>query len=112
MDLKIQIISLLFSYLYGILFSFLLNFNYKIIYLKNKLYKILTTFLFVIVCTLIYFIILKIINEGIVHLYFFLMIILGFFTVNNKFKSLRIVILRFKCYNQNNKEDKNDKEKK
>ena len=111
MDLNLQIISLLFSYFFGILFSFLLNLNYKIIYQKNKLYRIITTLLFVLLCTLVYFIVLKKINEGIIHPYFFLMIILGFFTVNSKLRPLRFVFSKLKCYNVNNKGGKYDKEK-
>lgn len=79
MNLKVQIISLLFSFLYGICFSFLVNVNYKFLFAKKLVYKILITLLFIIDMSLLYFIIIKRINNGIIHSYFLLMILLGFY---------------------------------
>lgn len=45
---------------------------------KNKIYKIFFTFIYILDATLLYFIIIKKINNGIVHLYFLLFIGLGF----------------------------------
>lgn len=82
MNIKLQIITLLFSFLYGIFFSFFLSFNYKFIYSDKRIFKIIISFLFIIVCVLLYFIILKNINNGIFHIYEILMIILGFVLEN------------------------------
>lgn len=77
MDLRIQILTLGYSFLYGIFFSFLLTINYRLIY-NNKLYvKWLITVFFVINNILIYFLILKKINNGIIHPYLLLVFILG-----------------------------------
>lgn len=79
MNLKIQVFSLIFSFLYGILFSFLVNINYKYLFNKKKIFQVVFTFIFIIDMALIYFLVLKILNEGIIHSYFLLMIIFGFY---------------------------------
>jgi len=78
MVLKTQIILLFFSFIFGAFFSFMLTLNYKFIYGEKKVFNILTTFSFVLVNTLIYFLILKQINNGILHPYSIICIILGF----------------------------------
>lgn len=93
-ELSIQIKSLIFSFFYGILFSILLNINYKYIYDGPLFYRIAITFLFVLNNVLLYFIIIKILNDGIIHLYFIIMLILGFFTVNVNLKKLKFEKLK------------------
>ena len=78
MILKIQIYSILYSFLYGMNFYALLEVNYKIIYESKLFIKIIYSLLFLLVNTLLYFIILIRINNGIVHIYFLLSIILGY----------------------------------
>ncbi len=82
MNIKLQIITLVFSYLYGIFFSFFLGLNYKFIYSDKKIIKTIISFLVVIISVLIYFIILKKINNGIFHIYEILCIIIGFISDN------------------------------
>ena len=93
MILKIQLKSIIFSFLYGCFFNLLLKINYKYIYYSKGILKILINLFFVIDNTLLYFIILRYINNGIFHFYFLLSIILGFIFVNilsNKvFKKLK-----------------------
>lgn len=76
MSLNIQIISLLYSFIFGIIFYFLVLLNKKYLY-NNKL-SFIVCLLFVIDNVLLYFIILRYINNGIFHIYFFITIILGF----------------------------------
>ena len=78
MPLVIQIYSLLFSFGYGIFFFILLELNCKFIYSNNIVMKVLSTFIFVIFNTLLYFIGLKKINNGIIHIYFLLMILFSY----------------------------------
>lgn len=78
MSIKIQIISIIFSFIFGILFSLFTNLNYKYLFSKNKFYKIFFTFIYILDATLIYFLIIKKINNGVVHLYFLLFIGIGF----------------------------------
>lgn len=80
--LNIQIKSILFSFLYGILFSFFTSLNYKYIYFSKGVLKIIFNIFFAIDNVLIYFIILRFINNGIIHYYFVIALILGFISVN------------------------------
>lgn len=82
MNLTIQLNLLAFSFFYGIFVSLLINLNYKLLYNENKLIKILSTILFVGVNVLLYFIILLRINNGILHFYSLLIIVVGFILEN------------------------------
>lgn len=82
MNIKLQIITLLVSFLYGIFFSFFLSLNYKFIYNDKKIIKISISFLAVLISVLLYFIILRKINYGIFHIYEVLALILGFIIEN------------------------------
>lgn len=82
MALTTQLHLLVFSFLYGIVFSILINLNYKFLYNDKKLLKTIFTIAFVLVNVLIYFIILLKINNGILHIYSLLMIIIGFILEN------------------------------
>lgn len=91
MNYKLQIISLLYSFGYGMFF----NFGYKLnmsFYKKNKLYNIVLDILYIVITSLLYVTILYKINKGIFHIYFIIMLLLGYFLsilVKNK-------IIRFK----------------
>ncbi len=78
MNLKLQILTLSYSFLYGILFSLLLSLSYKLIYNKNKHIKIVSTCFFILTNVIIYFLLLKKINSAIIHPYYLLIFILGF----------------------------------
>jgi hypothetical protein len=93
-ELSIQIKSLIFSFFYGILFFLLLKINYKYIYGCSLIYKIIINLLFVMNNVILYFIILKKINNGIIHFYFILMIIAGYFTGNYHFRRIKIEIFK------------------
>lgn len=78
MILKVQIISLLFSFGYGIIFFLLLELNYKFLYNGKTIYRIIVSFLFVLFISLLYFISMLKINNGILHIYFFLSLFTGY----------------------------------
>ncbi len=82
MNLTIQLNLLTFSFFYGIFVSLLINLNYKFLYNERKLIKILSTILFVGINVLLYFIILLRINNGILHFYSLLIIVVGFILEN------------------------------
>ena len=71
MILKVQVISLIISFLYGILF-YVTTYKYKY---YRKIYLI------VFIDTLIYFYALIKVNNGIIHIYMLLMIILGYILI-------------------------------
>ena len=77
MILIIQIKSILFSFIYGIFFEFMYKINYKFLLPNNLFLKIIINMLFIIDNVLLYFILISKINGGILHLYFFIFLILG-----------------------------------
>ncbi len=91
MDLKLQILSILFSFGYGIISSYLYNLNYNFIHDTTILYKLVINILFCVNLGLIYFILIKVINYGVVHIYFVFSFIVGFVLFVNKYKFLRNV---------------------
>ena len=78
MELSVQIKILIISFVYGILLSYILKFQYKYFFESKLWYKVLLTIFFVFDIVLLYFYILRAINNGIFHLYFIFLIILGF----------------------------------
>ena len=78
MILRIQIYSLLFSFFYGIFVFFLLELNYKLLYTVKMLYKIIISFFFVMFISLLYFYGLLKINNGIIHIYFLIVMFTGY----------------------------------
>lgn len=91
MDLKLQILSMLFSFGYGIISSYLYNLNYNFIHNTTILYKLVINILFCVNLGLIYFILIKVINYGVVHIYFVFSFIVGFVLFVNRYKFLRNV---------------------
>lgn len=96
MNLKTQVFSLIFSFFYGGLFSVLVNINYYFIFNRRKLFRIAFTITFVFIMSLLYFYILNIINNGIVHVYFFLLILIGFYIGFPYGKKLRSLVNKCK----------------
>ncbi len=96
MNLNMQINTLLASFLYGIFFSRMLDINYRFIYNSKKIYRIVISFLFIILNVLIYFIILLHVNNGILHNYGILAVVLGVlfdhFIVNKTAKNVYKII--------------------
>ena len=78
MALKIQIYSFLVSFFYGIFFYFMLEINSRFIYSSNKVIKVIFSFLFILFNALLYFMILLKVNNGYIHIYFFLCILVGY----------------------------------
>ena len=106
MTAQTQIIVLLFSYLYGLIFYFLNKLNTSIIKNQKRFYQSFLTILFMYNIVLIYLITLFKLNNGNFHLYFFLMLTLGFLSgyklnkllLNNvKFQNF-LAKLKKKCY--------------
>lgn len=95
MRLKLQIITLLFSFLFGIYFSFMIDISKKIILNKNKFIKIIFSFLIVFLNALLYFLILLKLNNAIIHPHFLIVFIVGFF-VENYISTIMKRIVKFK----------------
>ena len=78
MSLLIQLKLIIFSFFFGIYLSIMLKINYKYIYKTKILYRILVNTAFTLFNTLLYFFILLKINQGILHYYSLICIVLGF----------------------------------
>ncbi len=78
MILKLQVLSLLYSFFFGMVFFILLELNSKFLYEGRMVYRIIVSFLFVIFISLLYFFGLIKINNGVVHVYFFLSLFTGY----------------------------------
>lgn len=78
MELSIQLQAITVSFVYGILFSYLIKIQYRYLFESKLYYKILITTLFVFDNCLLYFLILRMINNAMFHIYFLLLIILGY----------------------------------
>ena len=77
-DLKIQIISILFSFVFGVVFYILVFLNRYVLFNVKKYIQIVSTFLFMFDMSLLYFICIKFINNGFMHPYFLLSFLFGF----------------------------------
>lgn len=81
MKLSIQIYSFITSFLFGCCFYFLLDLFNKLVNKLNVILKIIFSFVFIMIMASIYFIILLFINNGVVHIYFLLSILVGYIFV-------------------------------
>ena len=96
MTAKTQIIVLIFSYIYGLSFYFLSKLNSKLIKPMSKSKRSFITILFMYNIVLIYTIILYKLNQGIFHIYFLILIIIGFLS---GFKLLKLMLNNVKICN-------------
>ena len=78
MNLNTQIKLIIFSLIFGIFFALMIDLNHKYLYTNKKYFKIIFTFFFVLVNIFIYFLILQKINNGIIHIYSIICLIVGF----------------------------------
>lgn len=78
MHLQTQIYLIIYSLVYGFITSILLDIHYKYIQEKKAIIKYSISFLFALDISCIYFLILQKINNGILHIYSLLFIIVGF----------------------------------
>ena len=89
MTLYLQIISFVVSFLYGIFLSFLINLNYHFLFGGNPIVKCISNFLFSFDMAMLYFLIMRKINSGRIHPYFYLSIVISFLLTFSKFKIFR-----------------------
>ena len=90
MSLIVQIQSLAFSFVFGIFVSILFNVCYKILFYKKIIIRILFNLIFCLSLYILYFYLLYKINNGVLHLYFFLSLIIGFLVYNRIFVKIRV----------------------
>ena len=79
MDYKVQLLSFLFSFLFGVFFYFTSLFNHKMIQNQPILFKYIITILYVLVISLLYVLLMYKVNYGVIHIYFLMVLFLGFY---------------------------------
>ena len=86
MSLKVQVISFIFSFLYGCILFILFRLQKRVLFSRNKKKRVILSFIFCISISIVYFILIYFINNGVLHLYFLLLIIFGFLVTHNFLK--------------------------
>jgi len=82
MTLDIQIRSFIFSFVFGCIFYFLLYILNRFTCDKKIWVRIIFSMIFIFIVSLLYFIGLLYINNGYVHIYFLISILVGYIFVN------------------------------
>ena len=93
MDVKIQLTCMLVSFLYGIFIRIVTIINKRINNNKNLIIHTIIDLLFVYIIVLLYVIIIYKINEGIFHIYFLFLVLLGYI-LSNKYVNFTIQHLK------------------
>ena len=78
MELSIQIKTLIISFVYGIILSYMVISHRKYLFCGKLWYRMVFNMVFIFDYTLIYFFILKFINNGVFHVYFLFLLIIGY----------------------------------
>ncbi len=78
MDYKVQIVSFIFSFIFGGFFYYTSLLNYKLIKHMTKFWKYFVSIIYIVDVTLLYVLIMFKINYGVIHVYFLLTLFLGF----------------------------------
>ena len=94
MKLNIQVYSLFYSFLFGIILYYLLDLFNKYIMKCTIIIKIIISLLFVMLLSLFYFMGLLYINNGYLHIYFLIIIMVGY---------MFVYLLKYKWFTYKNK---------
>ncbi len=79
MNYKLQLISFLFSFLYGIFFYASSLLHKKIIQKHSWFIQYFITFLYVLMVAILYVLLMYKVNYGVIHIYFILVLFCGFY---------------------------------
>ena len=96
MSLFIQFKMIFITFIYGLFFYFSFNVSKKVLIHSKKLMKIILNTLFMIDHALIYFILIKSINNSVLHIYLFIFFILLYTKEKTK-----LTIAKILCYTKN-----------
>ena len=91
MNLIVQIFSFIFSFFYGVFMYLILYFNLRIILRYKTLCRKMFLFIEMLIISFMYFFIIYLINDGILHTYFLLLIIFGILLVHNFIKKCKFM---------------------
>jgi hypothetical protein len=97
MDYKVQLLSFLFSFLFGIFFYLTSLLNYKIIKKYNVVFRYLITITYILDISLLYILMMYKINYGVIHIYFVLTLFVGYYIGVVYCKKIK-KICKIKCH--------------
>lgn len=100
MSSLIQLISLGVSFFYGVFFYLVNKINELMIDKKNYFIKVLVTLVFIIDVVILYIYIMYKINNGIIHPYFIVLVVLGYVVMGINYKYLKKCIKSVKLHKQ------------
>lgn len=92
MNSNMQLLSFFISFIFGVLFYFFTMINFKLIKNLKRWIQHVLTFIYVLDVIIIYIIIFYHLNKGYFHVYFILVVILGFIFGYFLYKKLIIKI--------------------
>ena len=96
MDITIQLICIIASFIYGAFIKLLILFHMKKNSLNNIILKFIIDILFVFIIVILYIDIIYKINKGVFHLYFFVIMLTGYITMSKCVKFTKILQFRLK----------------
>ena len=70
MTLTTQLRTFLFSFIFGFLYFFMILLNKKKLFHKKLFVKIISCFFFCLITSIIYFLGIRVVNDGVLHIYF------------------------------------------
>lgn len=88
MNYKLQLLSFFASFLFGVFFSFANEVHYTFVKRQRKVLQFFLTFFFIVIMVLLYITIFYYLNHGIFHIYFLLVMLLGYCVSISKVKVL------------------------
>lgn len=103
MDELLQIYTLTFSFFYGIFFGLSSMWHFHISYNYKVVMRYLSSILFVIDIVLLYIFLMYRMNEGIFHLYFLSMVLVGFIVAFPLQNYVKLKLVKFNMLNSKGK---------
>ena len=89
MNSYIQVLSFIISFIYGIIFYLLTRFNNYILENKHKVLRFIITLVFIVDVVILYVYLMYKVNNGYFHIYFIIVVIIGFVIMNKFYDKLQ-----------------------
>lgn len=98
MDYKLQLLSFVVSFIFGIVFYLGNRLNSYLIKNEKEIFKYINTFLFIIDFVLLYIVLIYKVNQGIFHIYFIIIAVLGYILALSQFEKSKKYVKWLKSY--------------
>ena len=94
MNIIIQLLSILISFIYGMLLKILNTIKKIIVNSENKILESIINIVYVYILVIIYIILLFKVNYGVFHIYFSIFIILGYIVMSKTVKFTKKILIK------------------